>query len=163
MPHSDPLFPDSMTLGEARDVLREHVEEGHTCPTCTLFAKVYKHPCDSAMARTLIVMYRAGGLDRFLHAPSLPGDNHKVSQLAWWDLVEEEKGRRPDGGRKGYWRLTEQGRDFVLGSTTIQKYARIYDARVLGYVGKFVTIQDALGKRFNYRDLMNDVVNERIG
>lgn len=150
-------FHDGMTLREARDRLRELVEDGHPCPCCTLFAKVYRHKCDSAMARTLIRLYRAGAMHEPIHAPSLEGDNHKVSQLSWWGLVEEERVRRPDGGRAGYWWITSAGVEFVLNRSTITKYARIYDARVLGHVGEQVTIEDALGTKFNYRALMEGV------
>jgi hypothetical protein len=121
-----------MTIGEARDVLRTLVDEGHDCPVCTLFAKVYEHKCDSAMGRTLILLYKAGAVSEPVHVPSLPGDNHKVSQLAWWGLVAEERVRRPDGGRAGYWYITPEGVAFARNETTITKYARIYDARVLG-------------------------------
>lgn len=154
MPAAHSLFYDLMPLHEARDRLRGLVEEGHPCPCCTLFAKVYKHKCDSAMSRTLIRMYRAGAIDEAIHVPSLPGDNHKVSQCSWWALVEEEKVRRPDGGRAGYWHLTERGVAFVLKQSTITKYARIFDARVLGYQGEQVSIEDCLGNKFNYRELM---------
>ena len=148
-------FPDDMTIGEARDKLRRMVEpHGHTCPVCKLWSQVYRHKCDSAMARTLIRMYHAGALREPLHIPSLPGDNHKVSQLSWWNLVAEERLTRPDGGRAGYWWLTPVGQEFVLGRSTITKYARIYDARVLGHIGDQVDIKHCLGSKFNYRDLM---------
>lgn len=149
------LFSDDMPVGQAREKLRElAMGDGYSCPVCTLFAKVYRHKCDSAMARTLIRMFRAGAASGPLHIPSLPGDNHKVSQLSWWALVEEEKLTRPDGGRAGYWRLTGKGVEFVLRQRMIVKYARIYDARVLGHVGELVSIDDCLGSKFNYAELM---------
>lgn len=106
------------------------------------------------MARTLIKMYRAGAIDTPIHTPSLPGDNHKVSQLTWWDLVKEEDVKRKDGGHGGYWSLTQRGVDFTLDKLTIRRHARIYDARVLGYQSEPVSIIDCLGDKFNYRELM---------
>ena len=150
----DDGFHDDMTLAAARELLRSLVEDGRTCPCCGLLAKIYKHKCDSAMAATLCRMYRNGGETMFLHTVELPGDNHKVSQLSWWGLVEEELVRRPDGGRAGYWRLTSKGVKFVRQQQLITKYARIFDAAVLGYQGEQVSIIDCLGDKFNYRELM---------
>ena len=158
--YPDP-FHGRMTLDESKPILREQAQNGGgECPLCTLFVKVYSHKCDSAMARTLIVMYRRGAGGQFVHVPSLPvwggkGDHHKVSQLSWWDLVTEEKVRRPDGGRAGYWCMTRTGIDFVERRLTIPKYALIFDARVLGHDGPQVGIEDCLGDKFNYRELMD--------
>jgi hypothetical protein len=148
------VFSDTMTLADARSTLRELVDDGHECPCCRLFAKVYSHKCDSAMARTAIVMLRHGAAANFLHVPSLPGDNHKVSQLAWWGLVIEERRVRSDGGRAGWWRLSERGVAFAERRHSIPKYARIYDARVLGFRGDLVDIEDCLGQRFSYAELI---------
>lgn len=142
-------FPSDMTLAEARTVLRELVDDGHECPVCTQYAKVYRRKIHATMAKTLIAMYRHGGA-AFVHT-------HEASQLSWWDLIEEERVRRPDGGRAGWWRLTRRGVEWVLGLSTVQKYARIYDGRVLGLVGPPVTIRDALGDKFRYDDLMEGI------
>lgn len=150
-------FSDEMTLAEARDVLRTLVDEGHDCPCCSQLARVWRNKLDSAMARTLVLMLRHGAEHEFLHTPSLPGDNHKASQLRWWDLVQEELILRPDGGRAGHWRLTDRGAAFARGTISIPKYARVYDARVLGYAGESVTIFDCLGKRFDYYELLAGV------
>jgi hypothetical protein len=148
-------FHDEMTLGEARVLLRELVEEGHACPCCTQFAKVYRRKINATMAATLLKLYRAAGGDTvFVHTPSLPGDTHEASQLEWWGLIEEEQRIRPDSGRAGWWRLTARGMSFALGGIDVPKYARIYDHRLLQLVGEPVSIHDCLGSRFNYAELM---------
>jgi hypothetical protein len=152
-------FNDDMKLGEAREVLRALVDEGHSCPCCTQMAKVYRRKINSTMARAMIALYRASvyaadGEWPVLHGPSLPGDTHEISQLSWWGLVEEERIRRPDGGRAGYWRVTPKGWKWVRQHITIPKYARIYDSRVLSLVGDPVNVQDCLGSRFSYVELM---------
>lgn len=146
-------FSDAMPLGDARTQLRGLIEDGWTCPCCTQFAKVYRRKVNSTNARSLITLYRHGGT-HFTHAPSLPGDTHEISQMAWWGLVEEEKVMRPDGGRAGWWRITPEGKDWVIGLSTIPKYARVYDHRCLGLTGDPVTIMDALGSKFRLDDLM---------
>jgi hypothetical protein len=46
---------------------------------------------------------------------------------------------------------------FVLGESTVPKYAYVYDGRLLKLDGgEYVTIRDALGTKFHYRDLMDD-------
>jgi hypothetical protein len=147
-------FRDDMTLKEARELLRTMVVDGARCPCCTQMAKVYRRKVNSTNARSLITLYRAGGASAFLHAPSLPGDTHEISQMAWWGLIEEENVIRPDGGRAGFWRMTERGVQWVMMQATILKYALVYDSRCLGFQGKNVTIQDALSSRFNYSELM---------
>ena len=142
------------TLDEARDWTRDRAEDGVECPLCTLYVRVYKHKCDSAMARTAIRMYHAGAQHEPLHVPSLDGDNHKVSQLAWWGLVRDEGATREDGGRGGYWWLTELGVAFVERRHRIRERVRIFDARVLSYRDEYVDIEDCLGDKFRYDELM---------
>ena len=66
-------------------------------------------------------------------------------------------GGKRRGGRAGWWRLTEQGSAFVQGLMKVQKYAKIYDSRLLKLDGELVTIRDVLGSRFNYDELMRGV------
>jgi hypothetical protein len=153
------MFSDDMTLGEARDLLRTLVKDGERCPCCSQFAKVYKRKVNSSMARGLIAMYRAFG-NEFGYVQDIrrtrgATDNREEPKLRYWGLAEEENVLRPDGGRAGYWRVTPLGINWVLDRTTIPKYALIYDTRCLRLEGEVVTIVDALGTRFNYRDLMN--------
>lgn len=90
----DPQFPDSMPLGEARDILRGLVEDGHTCPLCTQHAQVYRWSLYSTAAHALILFYREGGTTE----------------------------PRDDGGRSGYWRVTGRGAAFVRNEIDIPKY-----------------------------------------
>ena len=138
-------FHDGMTLGEARSLLRTLVDEGE---------KVYKRKIHSMMAYELIVCWRTAGAEWF-HLPSVAncrgGD---FGKLRYWGLVVEETERRPDGGRAGWWYITPAGADWLLHGAHVQKYARIYDGRCLSFEGEGVTIQDALGDRFDYGELM---------
>jgi len=145
-----------MTLAEARDQLRDLVDEGATCPCCRQYARVYRRKIHATMARTLCRVYRAAPSGEWVHLPSLAGYQvNDFPKLRYWGLVEEEiELRRDDGGRAGYWRITPQGWQWVLIWTTVPKYARIYDGRCLGLEGDPVTVLDALGDRFDYRELM---------
>lgn len=145
-------FAGSMTLREARDDLRGLVEAGHQCPACSQMARVYRRPINATMAAALIALYKAGPGAH--HGPGLPGDTHEISQLAWWGLVADEQVTRPDGGRAGWWSITETGKQFVTGSLMVSRYVHVYDSRVMRRSGKLVGIETCLGDRFSYRELM---------
>lgn len=146
-----------MTLLAAQEELRKLVWDGQKCPCCTQLAKVYKRKLNSGMARSLIVMYRAARLD-WQHVPTTVGrKSAEEGKLAHWGLVEEEKERRSDGGRAGFWRVTLTGEQFVLGHHAVPKYAHIYDGRCLKLSEGPVTIRAALGSKFNYDELMQGV------
>jgi hypothetical protein len=107
------------------------------------------------MARGLLDYYR---FDRrhpgeFMHVSQCC--NHESSQLIWWDLLEEELVLRPDGGRAGFWRITEIGRRFVEGEITLTKKAMIYDHTKLSMEGPQVTFAQVLKKPFDLQELMS--------
>lgn len=152
-----PEFPPDMPLGDARNRLAKKARRGAECPCCTQEVKEYRRPIHSGIARALIEMYKAGGTD-WIYKPDVlrgKGSASRDESIArYWGLIEEESKRRPDGGRAGYWRVTELGRDFVLGRVRIPKYAHIYNKECKKLSGELVSIRDCLGKKFDYRELM---------
>jgi hypothetical protein len=146
---------DGDTLGIARAWLRNRVEAGAACPCCRQFAKVYRRKVNSGMARSLIRMYRADPERGYVYIPDLGSRSREEGKLRYWGLVEEERTRREDGGRAGYWRVTDLGEAWVLDRITIPSHARVYDSRCLGLDDtQRVSIRDALGNHFNYDELM---------
>lgn len=148
----------SATLSEARAWLRARVDRGERCPCCTQLAKVYRRKINSGMARSLIAMYQVGGKD-WIHLPTQIGArSREEGKLAYWGLVEEQKDVRPDGGRAGYWRVTDLGELFIKDRVKLPKYARVFDGRCLSLdPTEKVSIKDAIGDRFDYNELMNGV------
>lgn len=146
---------DRITLNQTRAFLREHMRgNGAICPSCEQAVKVYRRKLNSTLARALIQLYRHGGEHDFIHAPSLPGDTHEMSQASWWGLIFDEGQRREDGGRAGFWKLSERGVRFVLGQGRIEEHAVIYNGRCVALEGQAVSILDSLGARFDYAELM---------
>lgn len=145
----------SSTLHQVRQHLRLHAADGVECPACFQHVKIYRRNINSGMARSLIAMYTVGGRE-WVHVPTQIGArSREEGKLAYWGLVEEEKVRRPDGGRAGYWRVTEEGERFVLLRTRVPKYARVYNRQLLGLdPSEWVSIVDALGDKFDYAKLM---------
>lgn len=148
------LSDSSTSLQDAREWLALNLREGAICPCCQTVAKVYRRRVHKTIARALIQMYRHGAAHEFVHTPSLPGDTHEVSQASWWNLIQEEKISRADGGRAGWWKLTPTGVAFVENKIAVPEYALIYDSRLVKLEGDSKSIEDALGKNFNYFELM---------
>jgi hypothetical protein len=153
-----PFFHAQTPLGQLKAWLRAKADEGTTCPLCEQTVKVYRRKITSTMARSLIEMYRAAGKD-WAHLPTvISSQRADEGKLAYWGLLEEEKVRRPDGGRAGYWRVTDLGELFIQGNLAVPKYARVYNGRCLSLVTtEKVTIKDALGTKFDYAELMAGV------
>lgn len=147
--------PSSATpLAQVRAWLRLKLDDGTSCPACGQYCKVYQRKLNSGMARSLIAMYQIDPTG-YIHVPTaLSARSREEGKLAYWRLVEEQNANRPDGGRAGYWRITELGTQFVLGQLRVPRYARVYDGKVLELTGDPISIQDALGDKFDYAELM---------
>lgn len=148
---------DSTPVVDARQWVRDHAEDGVTCPVCTQLAKVYRRKIHAAMGRDLIIARRVAGADWFHVRTTLGHDGGDFAKLVYWRLIVEYDAKRDDGGRAGWWRITDRGKAYVLDQLRVPKYARIYDKRLLNLTGDMVGIRDALGVRFRYDDLMAGV------
>lgn len=145
------------TLHEARERLMVERWEGTDCPCCGQRAQVYKRSLHSGMGRALVIMYRAAGTewqDKTVTLRGVGAAARDESLLRYWGLLEEAAVRREDGGRAGWWRVTDLGRDFVLERIKVDKYVYVYDRECLGSDGPTVSIRDCLGTRFDLRDLL---------
>lgn len=158
------------TLAEMRALVRAKRGEGVECPCCGQFAKVYRRKLASTMARSLVVVFwhqhehpEAEWVDltALLLANSMIAANTNAALLKHWGLLEPKGGVREDGSKRvGLHRITDLGRRFVRAEVRVFKYVFLYDEELLGksdggYArAEFVTIQEALGDRFNYSELM---------
>lgn len=158
--------PETTTLAEAWKVIEAHAEDGLHCLLCGQPVQIYWRPITCEMAASLIRFYRwdKEHYDEFVHLPTLLRRKQAdETKLRFWDLIEPDLGVRDDGStRTGYWRITDQGRQFVRGHSQLPRYARTFNNVLLGLSdytrsGKLrqrVGIQDALGTRFDYYSLM---------
>lgn len=145
------------TVEEAKDYLREHIDDGTRCPVCTQYAKVYRRKITKSSAEALFRLYRSAGLG-WAHWPTVNrGFRADECKLEYWGLVEEERTLRPDGGRAGWWRVTPLGKQWLSGEIGLPKYARVFDGGCLGLTGPQQSVHDALGERFNLAELMAGV------
>lgn len=162
--HIDDVTDDT-TVGEARLAMRAAAREGTTCVICQQSVKVYRRPMTSATVRLMIAMYREVGtgwvqvpelLRRRL--PDVATQGGYATLAHWWGLIEPEiETRRDDGGRVGFWRVTPLGQAFLTRGQRVQRYALIYNSRLLGYDGEAVDVQTVLGSKFDLGELMSGV------
>lgn len=160
---------DAVTLCYARQWLTAHVQDGASCPCCTQFAKVYARTITSSMAYALVMIYKRPimeGESEYFHVPDYLSRVCKLgpttrggdwAKLVAWGLLEEREGVRDDGSsRTGFYRITDLGKSVARGEATVPKYALIYNGTLLRLDNtKSVTISDALGKKFDYAELMS--------
>lgn len=144
---------------DAKKYLRENYEEGCNCPVCDQIVKLYKRKLNSGMARTLVEMYRYG--DEFIHVKNrlreanLP-NTHDFTLLRHWKLIEAPD-EETKGQASGLWRITEKGREFCRGNVVVNKHVLIAVNRLQGFSEDKTTIQDSLGSKFNWEELMKGI------
>lgn len=148
-------YSDDMTLGDAQQqffgelwntVPPKYGGKGGwtTCPTCTRDAKMHRRPLHSGMVRSLIRVYREHGKKWY---ESRSTKEREESKLAWWGLLEREK--------RGIWRVTDKGERFLKGVEKVSEAWFEFAAKPRVPDGPQVSVRRALGKKFDYDELMN--------
>lgn len=134
--------------------------KGFVCDCCGSFCKRYTRIFNSNMAICLLLLYKFN-VNGFVKVEDfLIKNGHKrcgdFSYLVHYRFLEKQGGKREDGSRRnGYYRLTSLGIMFVEGKVTARKKFMILNNKFEGFEGDEVTIRQALGKKFNFDELMN--------
>ena len=138
----------------------QDIEQGYICTGCGQYVKAYRRKINSSMAQVLILM-RRHSKQAFFHVedwlkkigkPELRADYHK---LRMWNLIEAKKEEREDGSkRNGYYRITGRGIMFAEGKLNVPEAAVIFNNKLQRLEGNDISIQQALGNKFNYNELM---------
>ena len=143
-------------------------KDGMSCPCCEQFAKVYKRSITLTEVKILAKIYDVV-LGKRTVAPTeqwvkigadgdLRTQGGDFAKLRFWSLIEEREGERPDGSKRaGYWRITELGIQFLLGTTRVPRYVWIYNNQVVappdGVANKNITVYD-VAKSFDFQSIM---------
>jgi len=112
------------------------------------------------MAMTMMALFRKKKfgfvpVEEFLRVNGYPRSGD-FPYLVHYGLLEKMVGERVDGSkRNGFYKLTEKGRQFVLKQITVPKTFIIYNGKCEGFEGREIGIEEALGKKFDYRELMD--------
>ena len=161
------------SLEDAKKWLRARFGKGATCPCCHQFVKLYRRPFNKSMAYVLLLIacyFRGDDVEEWLHVPSyiaeMVADRPRRAaavrgdwaKLKLWGLIEEKPEVREDGSpRVGYWRLTSLGSQFVKRQVRVPSHVYIYNGEALRRtVEDQITIDEALGKEFNYDEIMRE-------
>ena len=146
-----------VTLEQGKNWLRARLDQGETCPLCHQHAKMYRRKINAGMAHSLIHIHRIAPTGGWVHVHAIGARSREEGKLVYWGLAEEQTSVGLHGGRAGYWRLTDKGRDFVKGKIKVPKYAKVYNGQCYGLEGDLVGIKESLGTKFNYDELMRGI------
>lgn len=130
------------------------VAEKH-CPVCGQEVRTWKKPMISTAVASLIrlvAMYRGRALHHDEFTVLLKDRN--FSQLKLWGLVVPEANDDPAKRSSGKWHPTEKGIEFATERNVVPKYVITRANRVVGFEGPAIGVREALGSRFNYRELI---------
>ncbi len=143
-----PLF-DGETLADAKARFKKTLRDTDeaTCPCCERGALRVHRPIDHAKAALLVWLYWRGEAHIGREAPRGVLRGKDFALLRYWDLIEQRKER-------GSWAITPTGRRFVERRCLLPERVVTYDRRAFGFSGPLISIGDALGRFFDYDDLM---------
>jgi len=148
------------TLQEAIDYVKNNAGKGVYCPCCEQFAKIYKRKLNSGMAASLVWLVRTylekqNWIYVWKIAPKFILRSAEIGKLAHWELAIQKTNEDDDSKRtSGLWKPTEKGIKFVRRRISVPSHVFLYDNHVQGFTNDLITIDDALGNKFNYRELM---------
>lgn len=70
-------------------------------------------------------------------------------------LLDGEEVREDGSPRSGFHRITQRGRDFAHGRVVVPKYVHVYNGEYVNvFSDETISIEQALGEAFDYRELM---------
>lgn len=148
------------TLEQEKQRLLYDREIGTHCGACGQFTKVYKRQIYSTVARALILAYKLSATKDTFHIGEILQEGilayGDLQKTRFWGLLELLPEIPTNGARtSGTWRVTQKGKDFIEGKIKIPRYIYLYDGKFLQFdSSKETDIFQALGKRFNYNELM---------
>jgi len=154
----------------------DNLEAGTDCPCCTRHAKRQYRPLGCGPARWLIEIVYLSDDGQAIHTgeiiKALKGNNvsgsDATSVLPLYGMIEPAKDPKegvnpppPSKARSkrtsGFWRPTKLGRAFALGKIKVPAKVVTCLGVPEAFEGDPVSIQDALGKKFNYDEIMGRV------
>lgn len=129
------------------------------CPLCGQLVKLYKRPYNSSMARALCWLVVETGnaltwIDVPKAAPAWLLRSREFPKNAYWSLIEARPNAMGDKKDSGIWRATLGGVKFANSLSRIASHALIFDGELYGQTAATIDIRTALGKKFDYDELM---------
>lgn len=154
LPAQDP----GKTLDEARNEVAAVLGDGTDCPCCGQFVRGYKRKLNANMVVFLISLVRVSDRGaRWVHHSDCKYTGRDYSYVASWGLAETHEGTTPGKKMSGNWKPTARGLDFVDEVIRVPSHVFLYNNQRVGATGKTVSAREALGKKFDYDELMRGV------
>lgn len=134
-------------------------KKGYQCECCKQRVQTYSRKFNANMAYALIFMYnnRDSGFIKVEEEMRKSGKMRSgdFTYLRWYWLIEPMQEKREDGSsRNGYYRITTRGIMFVEGQLKVNERFLMFNNACQGFEGNEITIEQALGKKFNFNELM---------
>lgn len=155
----DIFGPENVMAQARQDTMAKAKRKGTDCPCCGQFVKVYRRTITSTMARQLITAAAKHGTEWFHTRDVVLIDSAGAgdfSKLECWGLIKRQPHIQGEEGKRtsGMWKITPLGSAFIAGEALVKQYAFIFNGQLLELGGADTHIHHALGKKFDYREIM---------
>lgn len=127
------------SIERGKEWLRSRLSGGATCPLCGQHAEEYRRKITASMVATMGRMQLAIVHERpstYVHLADIRQTSRDTATLQYWGLISEHPMKR------GWWRVTERGREFLAGRVRVHKYAHVYNGQHSGFSGEQVNVHD---------------------
>ena len=141
------------------------IPNGEPCVTCGQLAKEYKRKLYSSMAMALIYLCRIHKQTKdWVHVNDVTkktlrhfnNRNGDMAKLEHWGLIYQKTNEDTEKRTSGLWKPTEKGIDFALMDGKVMSHVKFYNGSSTGFAGELIDINQALGDKFSYAELMGD-------
>jgi hypothetical protein len=144
-----------MNIDEAKQQLKDNFIEGMRCPCCDQLVKKYSRKLTRSMAIGLMSLYRQQHTPRPIHIKKIEGVNGgEFAQLRRWGLIRAATNTTTTKRMSGLWFITYKGAEFVKGRMQVPAYCDTYNGETLSFSEEMTTIKQALGRNFDYAEMM---------
>ena len=150
---------DSGQVSNVKKQLMDRLDEGVVCPVCNRYARRYRRPMNSTMAKSLQWLCSKGRPGEYIDVPNTAPSwlirSNQLPTLRWWGLVERLPSNNTKRKHSGMWRATEDGRLFANNQATVPKYAVLYRGECEGFEGEHIYITQTENIDFDYQEMMS--------
>lgn len=119
--------------------------EKSVCPHCGSTMARYPHKLNLAMVRSLAELSRYGSAN-IARIGLTHSQIANFNKLRYWGLADRVPGKR------GFWRVTEHGREFLSGRAQVYSLVVTYRNKRERWDGKLVSVRDFAPEGFAQRE-----------
>lgn len=155
------------TLATERAALLQRLEAGQSsvCPCCDQTVAAYKRHLHAGQALWLVDLVKAwraagGTPETWIHKSAIKAVGNDYGFLAYFipeghtEPLARHAPREFGSAFSGMWQPTEAGLAWLRGEVKTPRYSMVYNRRVLSASAEGVTVEQALGAKFDYSEVM---------